>query len=293
MRKAFSLLIAVLLVFATILPVRAQAELAVYYAGPASSVRTALELAPQVFRLVTDPAEADVLVLNGEIPAGAAERYHAGAGLVLFLAPELSAAQVEDLLGFPLTFAPADEAVSLAGAPGVDHPLLRAVLWNSAPQIRERLRVTAGANAQPLVSRFDAGEMVLWAAGTGGKAFVFNAFLGEQNPQVQEWAYFNYLIYHLTTTAGGTEPLSFGDYPASPVPHRAERLFLVAAMGAILSLFVIAFVLVRRYSRAHPEALDVLVGERELFMARQANTDWEEVGFHRPLGGFMLAFMLG
>ena len=30
-----------------------------------------------------------------------------------------------------------------------------------------------------------------------------------------------------------------------------------------------------------------------MYAARQATTDWEEVGFHRPLGGFLLALMLG
>ena len=27
--------------------------------------------------------------------------------------------------------------------------------------------------------------------------------------------------------------------------------------------------------------------------AREVGTDWEEIGFHRPLGGFLLALMLG
>jgi hypothetical protein len=40
-------------------------------------------------------------------------------------------------------------------------------------------------------------------------AFVFTPFLDDANPQFQEWAYFNYFIYHLTAQAGGRTPLSF------------------------------------------------------------------------------------
>ncbi len=54
-----------------------------------------------------------------------------------------------------------------------------------------------------------------------------------------------------------------------------------------------AFLLVRRYSLAHPEALDAIVADREKYAAREAHTDWSEIGFHRPLGGFLLAFMFG
>ena len=54
-----------------------------------------------------------------------------------------------------------------------------------------------------------------------------------------------------------------------------------------------AFILVRRYSLRHPEALDLLVADRERFRVRQEAAGWEEVGFHRPLGGFLLAVMFG
>ncbi len=72
---------------------------------------------------------------------------------------------------------------------------------------------------------------MLWSA-RGGKAFIFNAFLTDGfNPQIQEWAYFNYLIYHLAVRAAGQTPLSFADYPASPVPHAPERNILLGVMG--------------------------------------------------------------
>lgn len=122
------------------LPVVAGQKLAVYYAGPASGVLKALHLAPD-FRLVDSPAQADVLVLNGLISPEASERYRQGAGLVLVLGPALNQAALASLLGEPVVLTLADQAASLSAAPGSAHGLLKDIVWNSAPQVRERMRV--------------------------------------------------------------------------------------------------------------------------------------------------------
>ena len=54
-----------------------------------------------------------------------------------------------------------------------------------------------------------------------------------------------------------------------------------------------AFFLVRRYSKNHPEALDQIVIDHDTFQARAVDTRWEDVGFHRALGGFLVAFSIG
>jgi O-antigen/teichoic acid export membrane protein len=297
MRRVILLLIVAALFLSAVTPALAQQpNLHVYYAGAGSTVFTALRLGKQ-FDLVSDPAQADVLVLNGAIPPGAAERYHSGAGLVLILGPELHASAVSALLGMPVELARQEEAISLDNAPGANGGLLEDVLWNSAPQIRERYTVSGQTDqSQPLVSGFDNHEWVLWALPKGqgrGATYIFNAFLNGDNPQIQEWAYFNYLIYDLTARAGGQAPLSFATYPASPVPHAAERRALVLLMAGLLLIAGLVFAAVRRYSRAHPELLDVLVSKQDAYAANQASTEWEEVGFHRPLGGFLLALMMG
>jgi O-antigen/teichoic acid export membrane protein len=54
-----------------------------------------------------------------------------------------------------------------------------------------------------------------------------------------------------------------------------------------------AFFLVRRYSLSHPEALDSIVSDRSRFEVREEASGWEEVGFHRPLSGFLVALSTG
>jgi O-antigen/teichoic acid export membrane protein len=272
----------------------AETPLRLYYAGPEGGVRTALALDKST-ELVSDPAQADVFVLNGTIPDDAriSQRLQSGAGLVLILGSGLSAEQVSDLLGEPVTLQPRQEPLSLKPVEGVQDSVLQSIIWTSAPQVRERF-LMQGQTLRSLVVGFEDGSLVLGDRTAGaGQYSVFTAFLDGANPQFQEWAYFNYLIYHLVQRAGGRTPLSFGDYSGSPVPHRRDQIILFILLGGLLLASGVAFVLVRRYSLAHPEALDVIVSNRQEFTEHEAGTDWEEIGYHRPLGGFFMALFLG
>jgi len=294
MRKLTIALIAVLL-FASAAPVAAEAPLRVYYAGPAGAVRDALELAQVEF--VERPADADVLVLNGAIPdpSGIAASVSEHTGLVLLLGPTLGRQDVLPVLGLPVELGYRDLPLSLAPAHGQSDPLLSQIVWTGAPQMRERYSfISPVSSLVPLVVGFETGEHVLAMHQDGQRtAFLFTAFLNEYNPQLQDWAYFKYFVYHVTWRAAGRSPVPFADYPGAPVPHARERAILYAGLAVMLVLAVSAYVLVRRYSLAHPEALDNLVANRAVYDAREQGTDWEQVGFHRPLGGFLLAFMLG
>jgi hypothetical protein len=88
-------------------------SLPVYYAGPEGTVKTALELAEVT--LVSSLTEADVFVLNGVIPnpTEVAAYVENGAGIVLILGPEVSAQQLEPLLGEVGDLQVRSQAVSL------------------------------------------------------------------------------------------------------------------------------------------------------------------------------------
>jgi O-antigen/teichoic acid export membrane protein len=302
MRRLLSLALVLALLFVFALPASAHDTTFVYYAGPEGSVRQALTLTgdPDTFVLVDDPKFADVFLLNGAIPdpERIAARVQEGAGLVLILGPDVTASDVGTLLGAAVTLDPRssrgrDAPLSLTVAPGASDPLVSEILWNSAPQIRERFVLTGGG-LTPLAVGFEDGSLILGSGVVGsGRVFVFTPFLDDANPQIQEWAYYNYLIYHVTLRAGGGAPQSFADYPGSPVPHARERTLLLALMALMLATTGAVFVIVRRYSRAHPEALDALVADRGRYEAREAATRWEEIGFHRPLSGFLVALMFG
>jgi O-antigen/teichoic acid export membrane protein len=307
MRRVLIMFLTLLIFFSFVSPVSASTTIRVYYAGPQdNSVYVALTLAPQgTFSFVIDPAQADVFVLNGIIPdpSAIAAQVKRGAGLVLIFGPGLSAVDVETISGVPVELSEKTGAVSLT-AININNPLVTQIIWNGAPQVRERMEaLTPLSSVQPLVIDYETGGWILWA-GNQPNIFFFDAYLtnyinpqtqktAAYNPQIQEWAYFNYLIYHLVDRAAGRTPLSFADYPASPVPHSTERNILLIIMGLMIITTFGAFYVVRRYSLKHPEELNKIVSDRAKFEVREAKTEWEEVGFHRPLGGFLVALSIG
>ena len=199
----------ILLLPPAVMAAPAAPAITVYYAGPDDSVRTALMLAG--VRIVTDPADARVLVLNDAAPnpAALARRVRAGAGLLLILGPHISAAAAGTLLGQAVTLTPASDPLSLDRAPGAVDPLVSEILWNSTPQVRERSVIT-GIALEPLVAGFGTDEVALGRMSLGTTTvFLLTPNLGDANPQLQQWAYFNYLVYHLVARAAGETPLSF------------------------------------------------------------------------------------
>jgi O-antigen/teichoic acid export membrane protein len=273
--------------------------ISVYYAGNPGFVKTAINLYGG-FKLVDDPQQAEVIVLNGTIPKAQtlAKQISAGTGLFLILGPDISSSDLDTLFSSPVKLVPREDPLSLIDAETAKDSILQDVIWNSAPQVRERLDLRFSSHIiTPLVEGYEDRSLILGKANIGrGNAYIFTPSLNGANSQFQDWAYFNYFIYHLVVQAAGGKggiPMSFADYPASPVPHASERMVLILMLAGILILAVLTFWTVRRYSLAHPELLDSLVVSRVEFETRQASTDWDEIGFHRPLGGFMLAFMLG
>ncbi len=270
----------------------------VFIAGDVSTVRPALDLAGSgAFLIVTDPQSADVLLLNGEIPdpAAIAARTSAGAGAVIILGPDVSQESFTSATGIPAQFERLDTAVSFQAIPSSGDPIGRQIVWNGAPQVRERAAIeTPISSVQPLVNGFEDGSWLIWSI-PQKKTFVVNFYLeARDNPQFRDWAYYNFLIYHLVTRAAGRTPEDYAQYPGSPVPHAAERNVLWAILAALIAATFGVFLLVRRYSLRHPEALDhITLREIQPVDAAGKTKAWEKVGFERPLSGFLIGLTLG
>jgi len=254
-------------------------------------VHRAVGLMPGV-QVAADPAGAEVIVVHNAplTEAQAQAVVNSGKPVVLFLGPDLPPAVASLLLGQVDIPAPTliTEPATLIRSPGADDPLLRDVNWNSAPQVRERATLPS-SGLEPLVETED-GQVV---TGRQGRVMVVTAWLtGDYNSDLQEWPYFNYLVYHLATTAADRTPVAYADYPAAPVPHNAEKVGVVVLLAVLLAGTTTAFILVRRYSLRHPEILDHLVVDASR-LRRSEEAGWEDVGFHRPLAGFLFLLAIG
>ena len=296
MRRAFSIFVLLVWLLSTTQPVFAQENpVLVYYAGPQDAVFTALTLSSQI-SIVSSPQDAQVLVLNGEIPnpQWVAQRFQEGCGVLLIFGEKIQPNQITPLLGQIETFEHKEDPASLNPINTSPSLLLDQIVWTSAPQVRERFVLNAPA-LQPIVEDYDTHETILGQISNGpGNLFLLTASLeNDANSQIQDWAYFNYLVYALVLSAADRTPLSFADYPASPVPHTQQQIPLFILLALIVLVSFTIFYFVRRYSKKHPEMLDRLIGDKEKFKIHEAGSDWEDIGFHRPLAGFMVALMFG
>jgi hypothetical protein len=249
--------------------------------------------------LVDSLERADVIVVYNAWPSFqeiSAVR-DKGLGIVLFMGPQLDTqlAALGDLgLGWGGGWG--TDPVSIEPVPKLSDPLLEQIAWTSAPQIKARSMVagvTGGPELEALVQTEDGHDLVLGRATVGnGQVYIFTPWIPPDeahNPDLLDW---NYLVYHLTVKAAGEEPLNYAAYPGSPVPHDQERAGLALVLGIMLVGTVGAFVLARRYSQGHPEALDHIVASVGRYRKLQ-QTAWDEVGFHRPLAGFLFLVAVG
>lgn len=279
----------------------------VYYVQQAGAVRAddpvlrALNLTDRL-KVVQSLDQAEAIVIYNAWPSlqeisAVRDR---GLGVVLFFGPQLDT-QLAGLapLGLGWGGGWGTDPVSIEPAPDISDPLLEQVAWTSAPQIKARSLVTPvsdGATSEILVRTEERHDLILGRVAAGkGWVYVFTPWIPPDeahNPDLLEWPYWNYLVYHLTAQAAGRTPVGYADYPGSPVPHAPERTGLVAALGIMLIGTGGAFLWVRRYSRRHTEALDRIVANAQRY-SRLQHSPWEEVGFHRPLAGFLFLVAVG
>ena len=294
--KRWLVLVIFLVALFTPTQVKASTPINVYYDGEPGNVMQSLLLNKDlgIFNLVDKPELADVIVLNGIVPDTEkfSELHKNHVGMVLIMGDGISGSNLEDLLGIPVEITFRDDPISLVSISGKTNPFSTEIVWNSSPQIRDRYEIdTPISSVQPLVTSYEGGEWILWSVDPN--TYIFNAFItDESNLQFQDWAYFNYLIYNLGERANGQIPLSYAEYPGSPVPHNEDRMILLSVLGFLLISTFVIFFIVRRYSLKHPEELDHITTGIDLLHEKKTS-EWEEVGFHRPLGGFLVALSIG
>ena len=217
-------------------------------------------------------------------------------------------------------------------------PLARNISWLSAVRVHERSlldrqrRRGAGqdqprdpvAPGTPILLRIHSGKGTIYVlnewlrngdqrARIASMLTMLGGIEGAENYDFQRWPYFNWLLYAMSRTAAGVPAVAYGDWIASPVPNRAQVRILAALVFAMFAMFVIAYVLVRRYSLRHPELLDHFYRSTPSAKPQPASLGaaaaapvpaeskgdtahgdprWEIVGFHRPLSGFFYNYLL-
>jgi len=271
----------------------------VYYVGAQDTVAEAVNNAAPYIVLVDRPELADVYVLNNAPLTPAAlqtirnQTLDEEVGVVIITGPLFpnDTAELRALLGVgTFGMAQGKQTPRRVKAGEEADPLQEAITWSSAPAIQARtvisnpnllLPVVTTTRGEPIVQRVRGRQQT--------QVFIVGLWPDDaSNTAWTTWPYFNYFIYRLIAEAGdASRIINFADYPRAPVPHDNARLALI--LGG-LSLFVGAVGLAYVARRAHflkPKALPPV---QHPASSESAMSDWDRVGFHRPLASLLFLF---
>ena len=274
----------------------------VYYVGPADAVAQAIERVAPYVTLVERPEMAQVFVLNdtqldpAQLRGIERQVLREEVGLVVFAGPAFpqSTGDLRALLGVGMCGLAGGRSAPRALATSDEpDPLQKSLAWGSAPPLSARTVISNPNLLLPIVET-TAGEPVIQRVRgrEQTQVFIVGGWLGDaSNEQWVHWPYFDYLIYRLLTEAAGAQRvLSVADVPFSPVPHGNIRLGIIGG-GVIVALCgFLALFLARRSLFLHPEQVEWLRAPA-VSPAEVPAGPWQQVGFHRPLAGFL--FLLG
>lgn len=151
-----------------------------------------------------------------------------------------------------------------------------------------------------------------------GKISLFSAWLeGDSTEQYNYefiiWPYFNYLLYGLSLETLGEPIESYAQWAYSPVPHFMDQIILLIIVVVLGCLAIALFITVRKKSRStmDKETIETLkqraeeerkaeITEREELIKKieekgreDLKDDWEILGIHRQVGGFLFTFFIG
>ncbi len=173
----------------------------------------------------------------------------------------------------------------------------------------------------------DPNPMLLHLENGNGRVIFFAPWLAETTlDSVHLWPYFNYVIYSSMILATHQTPLVYGDWQYSPVPHLIEQVLWVIMIIILTTIVIFVFLRQRRKSRQSidEQALAKLSEEKKKekpklleprptipapempspveqgsngeseprLMKPEEINEWEEIGYHRQLSGFMFALFM-
>ncbi len=186
-----------------------------------------------------------------------------------------------------------------------DHPLT-SFDWSSAPAAEKVTLLPELDGATDILLANDTGfgtygEPLLVHRQVGdGNVLVYTPWLTLSNPGDQPqtnreltlWPYYNYFIYKSARYLGDQEAYTYAEWTYSPVPH-LEQQVIIGLIVLVISISTAAsYRTVRKKSRKEAEVLTEIERAELLVEAEEEVSEWEEIGMHRQLGGFLIQLFI-
>ncbi|MFX1568076.1 MAG: oligosaccharide flippase family protein [Promethearchaeota archaeon] len=207
------------------------------------------------------------------------------------------------------------------------HPISRNIDWNSAPEMKiDNMTIIPLASINPSVERIVdvypvsknlqislyRQSFILKRVIGNGRVLLFTGWLEEgANLDFKVWPYFNYLLYGLSFDSLNKSFQSYPTWTYSPVPHLFEQIIIGIIIFILAILAIALFIVVKRKSKGvmDQQTIEVLkikaeeeerkkveeekALEKKLEEKLDLRDDWEVIGVHRQLGGFLFTLFLG
>ncbi|MFW9900212.1 MAG: oligosaccharide flippase family protein [Candidatus Thorarchaeota archaeon] len=256
-----------------------------------------------------------------------------GGGLIVFMGQNLhnNATLLEELQLIDNTQYESgkslNQEIMLSIVNNASHPICRNIDWNSAPEMKiDNMTIIPVVSINPSVERivdvYPASKnlqislyrqpFILKRVLGNGRILLYTGWLEEgANLDFKVWPYFNYLLYGLSFESLNKSFQSYPNWPYSPVPHLFEQT-IIGIIIIILAILAIAlFIVVKRKSKGAMdqqtiEALKIKAEEEERKKLEEEKAlekkleervdikdEWEVIGVHRQLGGFLFTLFLG
>jgi len=198
--------------------------------------------------------------------------------------------------------------------------------WNSAPDMKMKnmsiinpsdlnTQVKRIVDVYPVSKNLEIATyskpLIMEMAKGSGEIILFTGWLETNaNLDFKVWPYFNYLLYTMLFESLGLPYQTYAVWPFSPVPHLLEQVILLIVIICLATLAITGFVVVKKRSarRMDQAVIDTLKKqaeeeeqkrieeakelEKKLEEGVDLSDDWEVIGIHRQLGGFLKTLFL-
>ncbi|MHA1723883.1 MAG: lipopolysaccharide biosynthesis protein [Promethearchaeota archaeon] len=274
-----------------------------------------------------------VILFDMDLPAPSKARLvnyvENGGALLIFMGNDLHAdpSLLLDLNLLTTTNFEINEETHLFIVRDENHPIGKNIDWNSAPnmKVESMTRIplqSFNPSAQPIVDTYPVSQnlaideyrqpiLVEMSRGKGDILF-FAGWLEEgYNKDFKLWPYFNYLLYSMMLESLNQPFDTYPVWPYSPVPHLTDQIILGIMIIALALLAITLYKVVKKRSttkmdQATIKALERIAVEEEKRKLEEARAleeklekhidlkdDWEVIGIHRQLGGFLFTLFIG
>ncbi len=256
------------------------------------------------------PLDTDVILII-DTPLGSAaisvleSLLNAGVGVMIFVGPamttnstgfqELGITESNELLPSP------DELSVVTRITTPTHVLLN-FDWASAPPTEKMTLLPTLAPGTIKILANDTGTtaggaplLVETSHGTG-RILVYTPWLTynssldppQTNLEILLWPYFNYFLYASSVYLANESPLSYAEWTYSPVPHQEQQIIIGLGVAIVGITTIYSFRTMRRRSRENRQVLTEIEKAELLVETGEKISEWEEIGMHRQLGGFLI-----